>query len=67
VGAKFSRIRNYQELIRTAIKQNYDLQLARTNSMALAPQLAVTVPAISAGAGNGTFSGGKESTFQTKV
>src|SRR5882757_4406186 len=56
-----------QELIRTAIKQNYDLQLATERINAARAQLAVTrasqFPQVQ---GNGTFSGGKESNFQTK-
>ena len=56
-----------QELIRTAIKQNYDLQLAAERINAARAQLAVTrasqFPQVQ---GNGTFSGGKESNFQTK-
>ena len=56
-----------QELIRTAIKQNYDLQLATERINSARAQLAVTrasqFPQVQ---GNGTFSGGKESNFQTK-
>jgi multidrug efflux system outer membrane protein len=56
-----------QELIRTAIKQNYDLQLATERINGARAQLAVTrasqFPQVQ---GNGTFSGGKESNFQTK-
>jgi len=56
-----------QELVRTAIKQNYDLQLAAERINAARAQLAVTrasqFPQVQ---GNGTFSGGKESNFQTK-
>ena len=56
-----------QELIRTAIKQNYDLQLATERINAGRAQLAVTrssqFPQVQ---GNGNFSGGKESNFQTK-
>jgi hypothetical protein len=56
-----------QELIRTALKQNYDLQLAteRINSA----RAAVTItrsnlfPQVQ---GNGNFSGGKENNFQTR-
>ena len=55
-----------QELIRTALKQNYDLQLATERINAARAQVAVTrsslFPQV---AGNGTFSGGKESNFQT--
>ncbi len=55
-----------QELIRTALKQNYDLQLATERIIAARAQLAVTrsslFPQIQ---GNGNFNGGKESTFQT--
>ena len=50
-----------QELIRTALKQNYDLQLATERINAARAQLAVTrsslFPQVS---GNGNFSGGKE-------
>lgn len=56
-----------QELIRTAIKQNYDLQLATERINAARAQLAVTrsslFPQVQAGA---NFNGGKENTFQTK-
>ena len=56
-----------QELIRTALKQNYDLQLATERINAARAQLAVTrssmFPQVS---GNGDFAGGKEPTFQTK-
>ncbi len=55
------------ELIRTALKQNYDLQTATERINAARAQLAVTrsslFPQVS---GNGTFSGGKENNFQTK-
>lgn len=56
-----------QELIRTALKQNYDLQLATERINAARAQLAVTrssqFPQVQ---GNGDFSGGKESNFQTR-
>jgi outer membrane protein, multidrug efflux system len=56
-----------QELIRTALKQNYDLQLATERINAARAQLAVTrstlFPQVSA---NGNFSGGKEPNFQSK-
>src|SRR6266478_6250736 len=56
-----------QELIRTALKQNYDLQIATERINAGRAQVAVTrasqFPQVQ---GNGTFSGGKESNFQTK-
>src|SRR5271157_2931903 len=56
-----------QELIRTALKQNYDLQLATERINAARAQVTVTrsslFPQVS---GNGNFSGGKESNFQTK-
>ena len=56
-----------QELIRTALKQNYDLQLATERINAARAQLAVTrsslFPQVS---GNGNFAGGKEPSFQTK-
>ena len=55
-----------QELIRTALKQNYDLQLATERIIAARAQLAVTrsslFPQVQ---GNGNFNGGKENTFQT--
>jgi len=55
-----------QELIRTALKQNYDLQLATERIIAARAELAVTrsslFPQIQ---GNGDFIGGKEGTFQT--
>ncbi len=56
-----------QELIRTALKQNYDLQLATERINAARAQLAVArsslFPQVQAGA---NFNGGKENTFQTK-
>lgn len=56
-----------QELIRTALKQNYNLQIATERINAARAQLAITrsnlFPQVQ---GNGNFSGGKESTFQTK-
>src|SRR6202051_682168 len=56
-----------QELIRTALKQNYDLQLAAERINAARAQLAVTrsslFPQVS---GNANFSGGKENTFQPR-
>src|SRR5580693_9550385 len=56
-----------QELIRTALKQNYDLQLAIERINAERAQLAITrsnqFPQVQ---GSGTFNGGKEQTFQTK-
>ena len=56
-----------QELIRTALKQNYDLQLATERINAARSQLAITrsslFPQVQA---NGNFNGGKENTFQTK-
>ena len=54
-------------MIRTALKQNYDLQLATERINAARAQLAVTrssqFPQVQA---NGNFNGGKESNFQTK-
>jgi multidrug efflux system outer membrane protein len=56
-----------QELIRTALKQNYDLQLATERINAARAQLAITrsnlFPQVQ---GNGNFAGGKESTGQSK-
>ena len=56
-----------QELIRTALKQNYDLQLATERINAARAQVAVTrsslFPQVQ---GTGNFSGGKEPTFQTR-
>jgi outer membrane protein, multidrug efflux system len=56
-----------QDLIRTALKQNYDLQLATERINAGRAQLAITrsslFPQVQA---NGDFSGGKEYNFQTK-
>ena len=55
------------DLIRIALKQNYDLQTATERINAARAQLAVTrsslFPQVS---GNGNFSGGKENNFQTK-
>jgi multidrug efflux system outer membrane protein len=56
-----------QELIHTAIKQNYDLQLATEHINAARAQLAVTrsslFPQLS---GNANFNGGKENVEQSK-
>ena len=56
-----------QDLIRTALKQNYDMQLATERINSERAQLAITrsslFPQVQ---GNGNFSGGKESNFQTK-
>ncbi len=56
-----------QELIRTALKQNYDLQLATERINAARAQVAVSrsrlFPQVQ---GDGDFSGGKEHNFQTK-
>jgi outer membrane protein, multidrug efflux system len=56
-----------QELIRTALKQNYDLQLATERINAGRAQVQITrsnlFPQV---AGNGDFSGGQEHNFQTK-
>jgi multidrug efflux system outer membrane protein len=56
-----------QELIRVALKQNYDLQLATERINQARAQVTVTrsslFPQVQ---GNGNFSGGKEGNFQTK-
>jgi len=56
-----------QELIRTALKQNYDLQLATERINAARAQLAITrsnlFPQVQ---GNSNFRGGKDQNFQTK-
>jgi multidrug efflux system outer membrane protein len=56
-----------QELIRTALQQNYDLQLATERINAARAQVQITrsylFPQV---AGNGDFTGGKEHNFQTK-
>jgi multidrug efflux system outer membrane protein len=56
-----------QELIRTALQQNYDLQLATERINAGRAQVQITrsnlFPQVQ---GNGDFSGGKEHNFQTK-
>ncbi len=55
-----------QELIRTALKQNYDLQIATERINEARAQVAITrsnlFPQVQ---GNGNFSGGKEHNFQT--
>jgi multidrug efflux system outer membrane protein len=56
-----------QELIRTALKQNYDMQIATERINAARAQVAVTRSALFPQVqGNGNFTGGKENTFQTK-
>jgi multidrug efflux system outer membrane protein len=56
-----------QELIRTALKQNYDLQIATERINAARAQVAVTrsslFPQVE---GNANFTGGQDHTFQTK-
>jgi multidrug efflux system outer membrane protein len=57
-----------QELIRAALKQNYDLQLATERINAARAQVAIArsrlFPQVQ---GNGDFSGGKEHNFQTRT
>jgi multidrug efflux system outer membrane protein len=56
-----------QELVRTALMQNYDLQLATERINAARAQVTVTRSALFPQVqGNGDFSGGKEHNFQTK-
>jgi multidrug efflux system outer membrane protein len=56
-----------QELIRTALKQNYDFQLATERINAARAQLAVTRSSLFPQVGaNANFNGGKENTFQSK-
>jgi outer membrane protein, multidrug efflux system len=56
-----------QELIRTALKQNYDLQLATERISAARAQLAVTRSSLFPQAsGNANFSGGKENLEQSR-
>jgi multidrug efflux system outer membrane protein len=56
-----------QELVRTALKQNYDLQLATERINAERAQLAITrSDQFPQAQGSGTFSGGKEQNFQTR-
>ena len=56
-----------QDLIRTALKQNYDMQLATERINAERAQLAITrsylFPQVQ---GSGNFTGGKEQSFQSK-
>ncbi|MGH9676942.1 MAG: efflux transporter outer membrane subunit, partial [Candidatus Acidiferrum sp.] len=56
-----------QDLIRTALKQNYDLQLATERINAARAQVTITrsrlFPQVE---GNGDFSGGKDHNFQTR-
>ncbi len=56
-----------QDLIRTALKQNYDMQLATERISAARAQLAITrsslFPQVQ---GNANFTGGKEQNFQSK-
>lgn len=56
-----------QELIRTALKQNYDLEIATERINAARAQLAVTRSSLFPQVGAGTnFNGGKENTFQSR-
>ncbi|HYA64147.1 MAG TPA: efflux transporter outer membrane subunit [Candidatus Sulfotelmatobacter sp.] len=56
-----------QELIRTALKQNYDLQIATERINAARAQVAITRSHLFPQAGaNANFIGGKESNFQTR-
>src|SRR6202166_2217336 len=56
-----------QDLIHTALKQNYDMQLATERINAARAQLGITrsslFPQVQ---GNGNFTGGKEQSFQSK-
>ena len=57
-----------QELIRTALKQNYDLQIATERINEARAQVAVTrsslFPQVQ---GNGDFSGGKEHNYSNQI
>ncbi|MFZ0521385.1 MAG: efflux transporter outer membrane subunit [Candidatus Acidiferrales bacterium] len=56
-----------QELIKTALKQNYDLQTATERIVAARAQLAVTRSSLFPQVrGNADFEGGKEQNFQSK-
>jgi multidrug efflux system outer membrane protein len=56
-----------QELIRTALKQNYDMQLATERINAERAQLSITRSQLFPQAqANGNFTGGKEQDFQSK-
>jgi len=56
-----------QDLIRTALKQNYDMQLATERIKAERAQLAITRSYLFPQAqGSGNFTGGKEQSFQSK-
>jgi multidrug efflux system outer membrane protein len=56
-----------QDLIRVALKQNYDLQIATERINAARAEVAVTRSSLFPQVGgNATFEGGKESNFQTK-
>jgi outer membrane protein, multidrug efflux system len=56
-----------QELIRTALKQNYDMQLATERINAERAQLSITRSQLFPQAqANGNFTGGKEQNFQSK-
>ncbi len=56
-----------QELIRTTLKQNYDMQLATERIKAERAQLAITRSNLFPQAqGDGNFTGGKEPNFQSK-
>jgi multidrug efflux system outer membrane protein len=56
-----------QELIRTALKQNYDMQLATERINAERAQLSITRSQLFPQAqGSGNFTGGKEQNFQSK-
>jgi multidrug efflux system outer membrane protein len=57
-----------QELIRTALKQNYDMQLATERINAERAQLSITRSQLFPQAqGSGNFTGGKEQNFQSKA
>src|SRR5579863_6059138 len=56
-----------QDLIKTALKQNYDLQTATERIIAARAQLAVTRSSLFPQVhGNADFAGGKEQNFQSK-
>jgi multidrug efflux system outer membrane protein len=56
-----------QDLIRTALKQNYDLQLATERINSARAQVTITRSSLFPQVGaNGNFAGGKENNFQTR-
>jgi multidrug efflux system outer membrane protein len=65
-GGNCFRDPTLQELIRTVLKQNYDLQLVTERVNAARAQLSVARSSLFPGSGNADFSGAKEDVVQSR-